>query len=83
VGAILIIAVVSCRFILSSIRSRLSQGGGESDPVATQAAAQLESLPADQREKNMALQVTITKIISYFVSAIALICTRSSLGFCF
>jgi hypothetical protein len=36
-------------------------------------AAQLESLPADQREKNMALQVTITKIISYFVPAIALI----------
>lgn len=70
----LIIAVVSLSFIYV-----VDQKVGFRKVVENQIqlqpkrAAQLESLPADQREKNMALQVTITKIISYFVPAIALI----------
>jgi len=70
----LIIAVVSLSFIYV-----VDQKVGFRKVVENQIqlqpkrAAQLESLPADQREKNMALQVSITKIISYFVPAIALI----------
>ncbi len=36
-------------------------------------AERLESLPADQREKNMAVQVTVTRMISYAVPVIALL----------
>jgi Yip1 domain len=36
-------------------------------------AAQLENMPADQREKNLALQATITKLITYGFPVIALL----------
>ncbi len=36
-------------------------------------AAQLENMPADQREKNLTLQATITKFITYGFPAIALL----------
>lgn len=36
-------------------------------------AAQLENMPADQREKNLALQATITKFITYGFPVIALL----------
>jgi Yip1 domain len=36
-------------------------------------AAQLENMPADQREKNLALQATITKFVTYCFPVIALL----------